>query len=103
MAEIQEAKAVGGDTDQEIYWSQLAQEHWGKAAKSKKVRSEVIEKEIWDVLSAEDFAFRSLHQLETLLLLEKFDTSCSFQAGSDQSLAIFGQDLQTTLRIITSS
>lgn len=54
------------------YWSQLAEKHWLKPVKSRKVKSGVVKKEIWDVLESEQFQFRSLLVLENLQILEKY-------------------------------
>ena len=61
-----------GDLESDSHWASLAKKHWPKAAKSKKIKPEVIKKEIWDVLEQESFYFRSLLMLENLQLLEKY-------------------------------
>lgn len=66
---------AGEELEDDNRWIQLAQKHWLKPSKSRKVKSEVIKNEIWDVLEAEDFFFRSLLQLERSQLLEKYGTS----------------------------
>ena len=66
---------AGEELEDDNRWIQLAQNHWLKPSKSGKVKSEVIKNEIWDVLEAEDFLFRSLLQLEHSQLLEKYGTS----------------------------
>lgn len=54
------------------HWEALAQKHWAKPLKSNKgVKPDLVRKEIWDVLEAESFEFRSLLQLEGLQLLER--------------------------------
>lgn len=53
-------------------WKSLAQKHWSKSRKVKKVDPEVIRKEIWDVLQACRFEFRTLLALDNLQLLEKY-------------------------------
>ena len=60
-----------GDHESDNHWAQLAKKHWPKSVKSKKVKKEVIKKEIWDVLEQESFGFQSLLMLESLQLLEK--------------------------------
>ena len=60
------------DLGNSSHWAQLAGEHWPKATKSKKVKPEIVKKEIWDVLEQEAFHFRSLLTLENLQLLEKY-------------------------------
>ena len=66
---------TGEELENDNRWTQLAQKHWAKPLKSGKVKTEVIKNEIWDVLEAEDFLFRSLLLLESSQLLEKYDTS----------------------------
>lgn len=61
-----------GDLGSDNHWAQLAEKHWPKAVKSRKTKSEVIKKEIWDVLEQEAFHFRSLLMLENLQLLENY-------------------------------
>lgn len=57
---------------EEDYWVQLAKKHWAEpTSKPRKVKGEVVKKEIWDVLDSEAFDFRSLVRLESLQLLEK--------------------------------
>jgi intron-binding protein aquarius len=50
----------------------LAKTHWLDAANVRKVKHDVIKKDIWDPLEAESFSFRSLLILENLNILEKF-------------------------------
>jgi len=57
---------------EEYRWTQLAEKHWLKPVKSKKVKPEVVKKEIWDILEQQDFQFQSLLVLENLQLLEKY-------------------------------
>lgn len=61
------------DLEGDNRWALLARKHWLKATKSKKVKLEVIKSELWDVLEAENFEFRSLLLLENLHLLEKYE------------------------------
>ncbi|KAL4758466.1 RNA helicase aquarius [Aspergillus foveolatus] len=53
-------------------WVRLAKTHWLDAANVRKVKHDVIKKDIWDPLEAESFSFRSLLVLENLNILEKF-------------------------------
>lgn len=57
---------------EENQWTQVAEKHWSKPVKSRKVKAEVVKKEIWNVLEQEEFQFRSLLVLENLQLLEKY-------------------------------
>lgn len=61
-----------GDVEDDNHWAHLAKKHWPRATKSKKIKPEIIKKEIWDVLEREAFHFRSLLVLENLQLLEKY-------------------------------
>lgn len=61
-----------GDLGDDNHWAQLAKKHWPKATKSKKIKPEIIKRDIWDVLEQEAFHFRSLLMLENLQLLEKY-------------------------------
>ncbi|KAL4746227.1 hypothetical protein BDW72DRAFT_185265 [Aspergillus terricola var. indicus] len=53
-------------------WVRLARTHWLDAANVRKVKHDVIKKDIWGPLEAESFSFRSLLILENLSILEKF-------------------------------
>ncbi|KAL6718434.1 hypothetical protein ACLMJK_004524 [Lecanora helva] len=72
MAAIEELGIESAGLENQDYWSALSQTHWQKARKPGKVRSDVIKKEIWDVLEVEDFALHSLLQLESLQILENY-------------------------------
>ncbi|KAL8835547.1 MAG: hypothetical protein Q9170_003280 [Blastenia crenularia] len=60
------------DVEGENEWTQLARKYWSSAVKSRKVKNEVIKKQIWDVLENEGFQFRSLLILENLQVLERY-------------------------------
>lgn len=66
---------AGEELEHRNRWTELAQKYWSQPAKSRKVNSEVIKNEIWDILEREEFLFRSLLLLENLQLLEKYDIS----------------------------
>lgn len=56
-------------------FAQLAKKHWLKSSKKMakvKVKADVLKAEIWDVLEAENFAFKSLLLLENTQVLEKY-------------------------------
>ena len=55
----------------EAYWATVAQKHWSKAGQPVKVRTDVLENEIWDILEKNNFHYRSLLVLESLQALEK--------------------------------
>lgn len=58
---------IGGDSR----WVTLAQKHWLKQSKVRKIKQDVVKNEIWDPLEAEGFTARSLLTLENLNILEK--------------------------------
>lgn len=66
------SQEAAGDPEGLGHWKSLAQKYWSKPTKAKKVNPEVIKKEIWDVLQADSFEYRSLLALDNLQLLEKF-------------------------------
>ena len=93
-----------GDPGNSHYWAELAGEHWAKTSKSskaKKIKPEVIKKNIWDVLEQDNFHFRSLLMLENLQLLEKYTAFPILATHTDWHLAIYGQAITKTRRIIT--
>lgn len=53
-------------------WVKLAKTHWLETAKVRKVKQDVIKKDLWDALEAERFNLRSLLILENLNILEKY-------------------------------
>lgn len=53
-------------------WTALAEKHWLKSTNAKKVNSDFVKKDIWDVLVLDGFDFRSLLVLENLQLLERY-------------------------------
>ncbi|KAL1311234.1 hypothetical protein AAFC00_001424 [Neodothiora populina] len=57
-----------GDT----HFAQLARKHWLGKSKQPKVQPAVVEKEIWEHVEGEGFAYGSLLLLEQLQLLEKY-------------------------------
>ena len=75
MITVQEPS--NGDSNQitleeESHWARLAQLHWSKPGKTKRIRPNVLKTEIWDVLEREGFQTRSLLELESLQVLEKY-------------------------------
>lgn len=86
-------------------WVRLAKTHWLDAANVRKVKHDVIKKDIWDPLEAESFSFRSLLTLENLNILEKYCASrlCSIRLGITKlSTGFSGQFTPKTPRIIMS-
>lgn len=66
------AADIAGEQDQdETYWAFIAQKHWSEAVRPVKVRVDVLENEIWDVLVKHSFTYRSLLVLESLQAFEK--------------------------------
>ena len=59
-----------GATEGQKAWASLAEKYWAKSVKTK-VKNEVIQSELWDVLEQHNFEYRSLLILESLQLLEK--------------------------------
>ena len=75
---MSQSQGFGGDDalnveelDDEGHWTSLARQHWYEPVDLRKVKSEVIKKEIWDRLELENFDFQSLVTLENSHLLEK--------------------------------
>ena len=61
------------DIFDESRWQELAEKNWAKpTSKARKVKSDIVKNEIWDVLEKQEFDFRSLLILENLQLLEKY-------------------------------
>ena len=54
------------------YWNDLAARLWMNDKKSHKVNPEIIKAEIWDPLQSHSFALRSLADLESLQILERY-------------------------------
>jgi len=61
------------------HWTRVANEHWLKTSKSKKIKKDVIKSEIWDILEKENFQFRSLVVLENLQILESYAYRVKFR------------------------
>jgi intron-binding protein aquarius len=72
MAQNLETRPTVSDLQEDNHWVNLARTHWLKKAKVRKVKQDVIKKQIWDPLEAEGFPLRSLLTLENLNILEKF-------------------------------
>lgn len=72
MKPTEDGRLGATDSDGVDHWAQVANEHWLKTSKSKKVKKDVIKSEIWDVLEKENFHFRSLLALENLQILESY-------------------------------
>ncbi len=53
-------------------WTLIANEHWLKTSKPKKIKPDIIKREVWDVLEGENFPIRSLLVLENLQFLEAY-------------------------------
>ncbi|KAL1988551.1 hypothetical protein VTN96DRAFT_8946 [Rasamsonia emersonii] len=72
MAQSLETRPTVSDLQGDNRWVNLARTHWLKETQVRKVKQDVIKKEIWDPLEAEGFSLRSLLTLENLNILEKF-------------------------------
>lgn len=71
MAQSLESRPTVVDFREDNPWVKLAQAHWADAKKVRKVKPEVIKRQLWDPLEAEGFTNRSLLILENLNILEK--------------------------------
>lgn len=76
------------------HWKSLALKHWSKSKKVKKVDPGVIKTEIWDVLQASSFEFRSLLDLDNLQLLEKYILHGAFRRAGTHLLQILMARIQ---------
>ncbi|PWY64762.1 DEAD helicase superfamily protein [Aspergillus heteromorphus CBS 117.55] len=72
MAPGLDSRPTVEDFREDSAWVRLAKTHWLEGSKARKVKQDVIKKDIWDPLEAEGFSFRSLLTLENLNILEKF-------------------------------
>ncbi|KAL5356234.1 hypothetical protein BJX96DRAFT_186187 [Aspergillus floccosus] len=72
MAHGLDSRPTVEDFREDSAWVQLAKTHWLETSKVRKVKQDVIKKDLWDALEAENFSFRSLLTLENLNILEKF-------------------------------
>ena len=59
-----------GDLQDDHNFVRVAKENWLESS-SKRIRPDVLKKDIWDVLEKEQFPFRSLLVLENLQILER--------------------------------
>ncbi|KAJ5090497.1 hypothetical protein N7532_009181, partial [Penicillium argentinense] len=71
MAQSLESRPTVVDFREDSPWVKLAKAHW-LDVKVRKVKPDVIKKQLWDPLEAEGFSTRSLLILENLNVLEKF-------------------------------
>lgn len=71
MAHGLDSRPTVEDFREESSWVQVAKTHWLDSSKVRKVKQDVIKKELWDALEAENFSLRSLLTLENLNVLEK--------------------------------
>lgn len=72
MAQSLDSRPTVEDFREDSAWVQLAKTHWLETSKVRKVKQDVIKKDLWDALEAEGFSFRSLLTLENLNILEKY-------------------------------
>lgn len=71
MAQSLESRPTVVDFREDSPWVKLAKTHW-LDVKVRKVKPDVIKKQLWDPLEAESFSSRSLLVLENLNVLEKY-------------------------------
>ncbi|RAH52918.1 DEAD helicases superfamily protein [Aspergillus piperis CBS 112811] len=72
MAQGLDSRPTVEDFREDSAWVRLAKSHWLDGSKARKVKQDVLKKDLWDPLEAENFSFRSLLTLENLNILEKF-------------------------------
>ena len=72
MEELPEPRS-GGGSEEGSHWALLAQRYWSRPVKRARVQSDVIKNDVWDTLEDEQFSYRSLLELESLQLLEKYE------------------------------
>jgi len=70
MAQILESRPTVVDFREDSPWVKLAKANW-LDTKVRKVKPDVVKKQLWDPLEAEGFTSRSLLILENLNVLEK--------------------------------
>lgn len=73
--EVDVGRPTVADLDGEGSFAQLAKTHWLRPSKKPakvKVKPDVLKNEIWDVLENGDFDFKSLLELESLQILERY-------------------------------
>lgn len=104
MAQSLESRPTVVDFRQDSPWVKLAKAHW-LDVKVRKVKPDVIKKELWDPLEAEGFSSRSLLILENLNVLEKYRARATvlLPAGLIQIAGFFGRRIPRMLQITTSS
>lgn len=71
MAQGLDSRPTVEDFREDSAWVRLAKSHWLDGSKARKVKQDVLKKDLWDPLEAENFSFRSLLTLENLNILEK--------------------------------
>ncbi|KAL3475305.1 P-loop containing nucleoside triphosphate hydrolase protein [Aspergillus californicus] len=72
MAHGYDSRPTVEDFRDDSPWVQLAKTRWPETSNVRTVKHDVIKKNIWDPLEAENFSFRSLLILENLNILEMF-------------------------------
>lgn len=72
MAQSLESRPTVVDFREDSPWVKLAKAQWLDVKKVRKVKPDVIKKQLWDPLEAEGFSTRSLLILENLNILEKY-------------------------------
>ncbi|KAL4869358.1 hypothetical protein BDV12DRAFT_185244 [Aspergillus spectabilis] len=72
MAHSLDSRPTVEDFRDDSPWVRLAKTHWLDTSVVRKVKHDVVKKDIWDPLEAEGFSFRCLLTLENLNILEKY-------------------------------
>jgi intron-binding protein aquarius len=73
--ESDDGRPTIADLQGESAFAQVAQKYWLKPTKKSakvKIKPDMLKTELWDILEKENFAFRSLLELENLQILEKY-------------------------------
>lgn len=76
-------RAVGTNFQGDNPFQGLARKHWlnfSDKATRVQVKPDVLKNEIWNILEKEDFEFRLILSLESLLALERLDLICMLAA-----------------------
>ncbi|KAI9886915.1 MAG: hypothetical protein M1823_001284 [Watsoniomyces obsoletus] len=60
------------DLNDDNHYVRIARENWLGTSVPRKVRPDVLKRDIWDTLEGENFSFRSLSILENLQILERY-------------------------------
>lgn len=103
MAQSLESRPTVVDFREDSPWVKLAKAQW-LDVKVRKVKPDVIKKQLWDPLEAEGFSSRSLLILENLNVLEKYGARAMIliPRRADAIAGFFGRRTPRMLQIIMS-